>query len=626
MSVVSKLSKGKGHEVETNIDAALSELIDQLPGVSAAMLFDTDGFALSDVIRPGGEVEVESAEAAAMGAGLISAARQALAAGSGSGSDDPVRSIWVRNDRQNLYCVGVGEAAYAVVTAEPDVPAGLLMFRIDKWAKLATKAIESLSLTIPEQLVGSASERDDRKLLAVEVPADRIGPARVGVPEDLQARDEEPFDDVAISTDSADSPRSALYSQGAGLAEAIGIELIAEVEEDQGDDEALAVADAPASAADPAAGLTSDLATGFAPESMPEPAADATPDAWEPPAVVAPPSVVPALTVVDAAAEAPAAPEIALTPVDAKQAGPFDSSAVPTPPALSDDWVIMETAAVPTPTVAPAAPAAPAAPTAPAPAAPAPAPAAAEAAPAPAPIALADAMGEWLAPPAAAQAGVDAPAPAVTAPLAPPTSMPAPMQAPAAAASSPEPSHPAARPPVGPPVSFEAPPAGYAPIPPAWMAPAPVAAAQVAAPPRFAAPPPMGQPVGYAPPAAGAAPLPAHMNAGYAPAPTGSPMAFPAPTSAPAPAHLNAGYAPAPTGSPIALAPPLAAAAPAGGPVAFGPPPVQRGQAAPAAGYQPMAPRPATQVWSPAAPDESLSPEDLTAWGAYGSPGQNPGH
>ncbi len=551
MDLVSKTSRKASMEsanaIESNIDSVLVELIDQLPGVSAAMLFDTDGFALSGVIRPGGTLEPEAAEAAAMGASLIGAARRALAAGAGSQADAPVRSIWVRNDRQNLYCVEVGEAAYAVVTAEPEVPAGLLMFRIDKWSKLAAQAIESLSLTIPEQPAGSDLSRAERNLLAVEVPADRIGPVRVGVPDDIADSDAdriEPFEPYVADEDAAAGDRGALYAHGGGLvaedlaldgesfdlAEAIGIELVAEAETEA---EAELLAAEPthmAESAPPAEPMESawappDLPT---PPDLPAPADLPTPSAlpqeWSVPAPVAPePVPAPVAAVQPKAAEAPVAAVFA--------ASNGLEQAPPVAPQLSDDWVIMETAA---------APAAPAGPT---------------------PMALADAMGDWLAP---------------SAPVAP---------NPVPTTHSSFPALSQARAPQGSPVSFAAPPPGFAPVPPAWMAPAPVAARAPMVAPSSQAPRPT------------------------APAPAGRPVSFGAPP-------------------PIMVAPPpiMVAPPPMAAPVSFDPPPrVYGGQpAVNPNSYRPMAPRPATAVWSPSAPDDAeLDRADIPSWGAYGNPNPN---
>lgn len=597
---------------EHGIDEALAELVDQLPGVSAAMMFDSDGFALSGVARPGGELESEAAEPAAMGANLISAARQALTAGAGSDSAAPVRSIWVRNDRQNLYCVAVGEAAYAVITAEPDVPAGLLMFRIDKWSKLAAQAVDSLSLTIPQQLGGSdssRSERADRKLVAREVRSDRIGPVRVGQPSDFADRDVESDSDRVeafepyVGDDDAPADRAALYAHSAeleveaplasenlDLVEAIGIELIAEAETESIDDLQGGIAAEPSAMDEPEIiGLAGGDASADQQVTAAEPLAQfptqfptQLPTEWAAPPELASPPAAPelaspvepreAFSAVNSEAPAqglpaPGVPAPASYPENPPARAVFDAASVAaTPPTgsprLSDDWVIIETAAAP----APAANFVPEMPSQ-----------------APAePRALADAMGDWLAP-------------------APPASHA--LMASTAGATG---GNAFASPPRGTPVSFDAPPVGFEPVPPAWMSPAPVVGLAVA-PPMRQAPAPVG------PPVAVAAPSPAQPGPQSSQGPVGyRPMV--------------SRQAPPPMGSPVMLAPPpmRQAPPPMGAPVMVAAPPTAQPSQSPV-GYRPMPPRPATAVWSPSAPDGADSDHDqLASWGAYGLPNPSP--
>jgi len=168
-----------------DMNAILGILVDRVPGVNAAVIFHGSGLALSGVATCLDEVDVVAEEASALGAGLMEAASAALEATATGGSGGGFRSVWVRNDEQSMYCVQIGEDAYAAASTDPDVPAGLLMYRMDKWAKKARSAFEKYGeIDIPEEALPkrrhSHIQHDRPALKAREVSSADLGPIGTG--------------------------------------------------------------------------------------------------------------------------------------------------------------------------------------------------------------------------------------------------------------------------------------------------------------------------------------------------------------------------------------------------------------------------------------------------------------
>ncbi|MDP3972376.1 MAG: hypothetical protein Q8P61_05640 [Candidatus Nanopelagicales bacterium] len=215
-----------------DLNAILGILVDRVPGVNAAVIFHGSGLALSGVATCLDEVDVEAEEASALGAGLMQAATAALDAtstgGSTSGSTGGFRSVWVRSDEQSMYCVQIGEDAFAAASTDPDVPAGLLMYRMDKWAKKARAAFEKYGeIDIPEEALPrrrhSHIQQDHSTLKAKEVSAEDLGPVGAG-----QAPSNQEADGLG-EDESASTGATALYA-AAMAATTVGLAKVAEPE------------------------------------------------------------------------------------------------------------------------------------------------------------------------------------------------------------------------------------------------------------------------------------------------------------------------------------------------------------------------------------------------------------